>query len=152
MNTNNNNLPYKISKISLVILLITPPILLGSNRYILELLNLMLALIAISFFIMSGNMAKLLNGLNLHTKNILIFMFFFIPLWIAIQASPIVPKILYHPISALFNISGPHTISLNPGLTWSSLIVVVSRFDATPFTAYTALKENKNGKQNYTRI
>lgn len=126
MKTIEKNLFYTASKVTLVILLIVSPVLLGSNRQIFELINLSLVSLALAFFIFSGNMSKLLKGLNSTTRNLLIFMFLLVPLWIAFQATPFSPKFLHHPIWGELNMSGSSAISINPGLTWSSLTSYLS--------------------------
>lgn len=120
------NISYNISKAILTLLLIVSPILLGSNRHVFELINLALAILALSFFIFSGNMGKLLRGLNSKARNILIFMFLVIPLWLAVQASTLTPESLHHPLWAQLNLATSGAISINPGLTWASLISYMS--------------------------
>lgn len=115
---------YRISKIFLIIALITSPILLGGNRHGFELINLTLTVLALGFFIRSGNMSKLFSNLNKSTRNILIFLFIIIPAWMVIQATSLTPDFLNHPLWQELGIEG--SISLNPGLTWSALMGYMS--------------------------
>lgn len=115
---------YGISKIFLIISLIISPILLGGNRHGFELINLTLAILALGFFIQSGNMTKLFNGLNKSTRNIIIFLFVIIPAWMMLQATSLTPDFLNHPLWQELGIDG--AISLNPGLTWSALMGYMS--------------------------
>ena len=115
---------YRLSKIFLILLLITSPFLLGSNRHGFELINLALALLALGFFIYSGNMNKLLTGLNKKTRNIFILLFLAIPAWMILQTTPLTPDFLNHPLGRELGIEG--AISLNPGLTWSALMGYMS--------------------------
>ncbi|PCI88206.1 MAG: hypothetical protein COB24_03695 [Hyphomicrobiales bacterium] len=115
---------YKISKIFLIISLIISPILLGGNRHGFELINLTLTILALGFFIHSGNMTKLFSDLNKNTRNIIIFLFVIIPAWMVLQATSLTPDFLNHPLWQELGING--AISLNPGLTWSALMGYMS--------------------------
>ncbi|MCJ8322854.1 MAG: O-antigen ligase family protein [Rhizobiales bacterium] len=117
---------YKLSRITLIIMLVTSPILLGGNRHIFEIINLALAACAIFLFALSGKLNQLINTAQNNTRYIIIFMFMAIPLWMIFQASSYTPQFLHHPIWQQLGLQTGGAVSLNSGLTWGALMGYLS--------------------------